>query len=75
MGGLTAMLAERLTSDPHRAARETMRKFYFGELAPGESTERFIAAIGDAVSTRDRQLSRLDASLAVLPEDTTGRSA
>ncbi|WAL64160.1 CDP-glycerol glycerophosphotransferase family protein [Amycolatopsis cynarae] len=75
VAGLTTTLTERLTSDPHRTARETMRKFYFGDLAPGESTQRFLAAIAEGAATRDRLLSRLDASLAVLLNETTGRSA
>jgi CDP-glycerol glycerophosphotransferase (TagB/SpsB family) len=75
IAGLTARLAERLVTDPYRADREDMRRFYFGDLAPGESTQRFIAAIGDTVATRDRQLGRLDAGLAVLHTETTGRSA
>ena len=38
----------------HRAeARDALRRHYFGDLAPGESTERFLAAIGDAIRDRD----------------------
>jgi CDP-Glycerol:Poly(glycerophosphate) glycerophosphotransferase len=32
-------------------------ELYFGDLAPGESTTRFLAAIDDAVRTRDAHLS------------------
>lgn len=56
VGALTATLAERLEVDRHRAARSATRTHYFGELVPGESTARFVAAIGDAVAVRDRQL-------------------
>ena len=66
VGDLTERLTGLFTTDPHRAARETMRKYYFGDLAPGESTERFVAAIGDAIATRDHLLNQVD---------TTGRSA
>lgn len=51
---LTPTLAARLTRDEHRAAREATRRHYFGDLAPGESTKRFLAAVDDAVLTRDR---------------------
>ena len=34
-----------------------MRQLYFGDLAPGESTTRFLASIDDAVRTRDAHLS------------------
>ena len=71
---LTTTLTHRLVADACRAERDTMRKFYFGELAPGESTERFLTAIDDAVATRDLQLARLEASATVLHNEQTGRS-
>lgn len=72
---LTTTLTDRLAADdPYLAERETMRKFYFGELAPGESTERFFAAIGDAVATRDRQLARLEGGVTILHNEKLGRS-
>lgn len=42
-------LAARLAHDEHRAARETVRRRYFGDLHPGRSTERFLAVIAAAV--------------------------
>jgi len=51
-------LAARLARDQHRAAREATRRYYFGDLAPGESTERFLAAVEEAVVTRDRLVGR-----------------
>ena len=56
---LTRTLTERLADDPHRADRAATREFYFGDLAPGESTTRFIAAIGETAATRDRLLAQL----------------
>jgi hypothetical protein len=57
IGGLTATLAARLDHDEYRDARSAVRRLYFGDLAPGESTTRFLAAIDDAVRTRDAHLS------------------
>jgi hypothetical protein len=54
-------VAARLGHDEHRGDRESMRRHYFGDLAPGQSTERFLAAIDDGVATRDRLIRRLDA--------------
>jgi len=56
VGGLTATLASRLARDEHAGARAALRRHYFGDLAPGESTERFLAAIGDAIRDRDRMV-------------------
>jgi hypothetical protein len=54
-------LAARLTYDEHRAGRDKMRQHYFGDPAAGESTERFMSAIDEAVASRDRQIRHLDA--------------
>ncbi|OLF05344.1 hypothetical protein BLA60_36575 [Actinophytocola xinjiangensis] len=60
VSALADTLEHRLTDDPHRAARYAARTDYFGDLAPGESTARFLAAVDDAVRTRDRGLAALD---------------
>lgn len=57
IGLLTRTLVERLEHDEYRDARAAVRRLYFGDLAPGESTSRFLAAIDDAVRTRDACLS------------------
>jgi hypothetical protein len=57
IGGLTSTLAARLDHDEYRDARAAVRELYFGDLGPGESTTRFLAAIDDAVRTRDAHLS------------------
>ena len=56
--GLTALLASRLDHDEHRAARAAMRRHYFGAGDPGDSTRRFIDAVGAAIALRDRQVRR-----------------
>lgn len=57
IGVLTDTLAARLDLDEYRDARAAVRRLYFGDLAPGESTTRFLAAIDDAVRTRNTHLS------------------
>lgn len=57
VGALTDTLAARLDHDEYRQARAAIRELYFGDLAPGESTTRFLAAIDDAVTRRDANLS------------------
>jgi choline kinase len=54
LGALPHALAARLDTDEHRAARETIRRYYFGDLAPGESTRRFLAAVDETLATRDQ---------------------
>ena len=56
IGGLGSLLADRLRDDGRREDRARARKHYFGELAPGESTQRFIAAISDLIALRDQAL-------------------
>lgn len=53
---LTQTLTQRLAIDENRVSREAVRGFYFGGLGPGESTERFLAAVDQAMATRDRLL-------------------
>ncbi|MFL6126775.1 CDP-glycerol glycerophosphotransferase family protein [Actinophytocola sp.] len=57
IGALTSTVAARLDHDEYRTARASVRELYFGDLAPGESTTRFLAAIDDAVRTRDTHLA------------------
>ena len=54
LGGLAALLADRLGHDPLAEERHRLRDFYFDGLEPGESTKRFIAAISAAIDDRDR---------------------
>lgn len=56
---LARTLEDRLADDLYRADRERTRAHYFGDLVPGESTTRFLAAVDDAVVTRDRQVAML----------------
>jgi choline kinase len=58
---LTRTLSDRLAHDEHHQARAALRRHYFGSPAVGESTERFIAAISDAIALRDRQVREREA--------------
>ena len=62
VAALPETLAARLADDVHLAARQSARLDYFGDLAPGESTTRFLAAVDDAVATRDRLLGELESA-------------
>jgi hypothetical protein len=51
---LTDLLASRLEVDEHHLARVAMRHHYFDDLQVGESTVRFVDAVGQLVALRDR---------------------
>jgi CDP-Glycerol:Poly(glycerophosphate) glycerophosphotransferase len=53
MGDVAARVRESLEADPRRSEREEARRAYFGDLAPGESTQRFLQAIDRLVARRD----------------------
>jgi hypothetical protein len=54
-----AVIAARLEDDVLLPHRQELRRFYFGDLAPGESTQRFLTAVGDVVAKRDELLAQL----------------
>ena len=60
IGDLTKMLIARLAHDEHRTGRVEMRRYYFGDLAPGESTARFLSAIDEILHTWNRLTGRTD---------------
>lgn len=60
LSGLSTLLAQRLEYDEHRLSRAATRRHYFGDLAPGHSTQRFIRAIGEAIAIRDHQVAERD---------------
>lgn len=54
----STMLADALAVDPQRDERYRMRGYYFGDLEPGQSTQRFLEAIEDAIALRDKAMSQ-----------------
>jgi CDP-Glycerol:Poly(glycerophosphate) glycerophosphotransferase len=54
-----AALATRLADDQMAHRRAALRRFYFGDLAPGESTRRFLDAISEVIQQRDDRLATL----------------
>lgn len=56
---LTQDLSRLLSDDPTRAERAQMRDFYFDGLAPGESTERFWAALRTQMHEHDIAITGL----------------
>jgi hypothetical protein len=57
--GFAGVMAARLEDDALLERRQQMRHFYFGDLAPGESTERFLAAVSEVIGRRDELLAKL----------------
>jgi hypothetical protein len=57
LSDLTRVVGERLDHDLRWPERQQMRSVYFGDLTPGESTKRFISAVEEAITLRDRQLT------------------
>ena len=60
IAALGRTLVAGLARDQRRGLREAMRRHYFGDLAPGESTERFLSAIDEVIAARDRVIHRHD---------------
>jgi hypothetical protein len=56
--GLADLIADRLAHDEHHLARQAMRHYYFDDIAVGESTTRFLEAVTELVTLRDRLLER-----------------
>ena len=53
------MIATNLSADTKRDERANMRDYYFGDLAPGSSTERFWQQMDTAIREHDRALQGL----------------
>jgi CDP-glycerol glycerophosphotransferase (TagB/SpsB family) len=62
IGGLAATLRAGLADEAGRALREEARRLYFGDLGPGDSTRRFLAAIDELAERRDALLEEKQAS-------------
>ncbi len=56
LADLTALLTARLAHDEHHLARVAMRHHYFDDLQVGDSTHRFLDAVSELVTLRDRLL-------------------
>jgi hypothetical protein len=57
IGTLTQLLTDRLEHDELLQARIAVRRHYFDDIAAGESTARFLDAVGALVGLRDRLLA------------------
>jgi hypothetical protein len=56
LGRVADRVGESLEADPRREDRQAARRLYFGDLARGESTQRFIEAIDALMDHRDALL-------------------
>jgi hypothetical protein len=59
---LTTLITARLEHDEHHLARVAMRHHYFDDLQVGDSTVRFLDAVSELVTLRDRLLGAEPAS-------------
>ncbi len=59
VAGFGATLRQRLVDDVRAGDRARTRHFYFGDLAPGESTQRFLNAVSDLLELRDDLIAKL----------------
>ncbi|MDN4175352.1 CDP-glycerol glycerophosphotransferase family protein [Nocardioides sp. SOB77] len=62
---LTGLLAARLDHDEHHLARVAMRHHYFDDLQVGDSTVRFLDAVGELAARRDALLGETDLGAAI----------
>ena len=62
VAGLAALISARLEHDEHHLARVAMRHHYFDDLQPGDSTARFLDAVSELVTLRDRLLGAATSS-------------
>ncbi len=62
IAGFGDLLSARLDHDEHHLARVAMRHHYFDDLQVGDSTVRFLDAVGELLALRDRLLGVSTAS-------------
>lgn len=62
LADLTALVTSRLENDEHHLARVAMRHHYFDDLQVGDSTVRFLDAVGELVDLRNRLLGLVPAA-------------
>ncbi len=67
LADLTDLLRARLEHDEHRIARLAMRHHYFDDIGVGDSTTRFLEAVDELVTLRDRLIGEPSADAQVVP--------
>jgi len=58
VGELADTVTKRLEHDELRETRVRLREVYFGDVAVGESTQRFMSAVEELADTRDQLMRR-----------------
>ncbi len=73
---IEADIAAVLDNDPFREQRQSLRRFYFDDVLPGESTRKFHEALLTAIADHLAGVSRMRALAAATPtaDDTSSRS-
>jgi hypothetical protein len=62
--GLAGFVAEQVTGDPGRAARQAVTAYYLGDTAPGAAERAFVQATGRMVEECDRRRAQVAANVA-----------
>jgi hypothetical protein len=57
LDGLARALSETSLDETLRAERRELRRFYFGDLGVGQSTERFVACVEELIRERDKLMA------------------
>src|SRR5699024_10934329 len=57
-----SIAVEHITQDPQRAERAALVEYYLGDISPGASLARFLAACRGLSSIRDREWRRIAAA-------------
>src|SRR5699024_11495145 len=57
-----SIAVEHITQDPQQAERAALVEYYLGDIRPGASLGRFLAACRDLSSIRDREWRRIVAA-------------
>lgn len=59
--GVAELLRREASEDPTRDERRRLVEYYLGDVTPGASLERFVAACEDAIARHEDELHRLEA--------------
>ena len=55
---IVSNLRAALAADEKRDDRERMRRYYFGDIARGDSTKRFLESVDEAIAVRDAAMDQ-----------------
>lgn len=59
VAGIAQQVRFQIDSDPTKTQREELATYYLGDLTPGASTQRFVAAVEHLIEVRDAEMARI----------------